>query len=127
MSDCPDRRLKVLVFEVIAQQRLWHPSKVLVAARREFGNTLSRYTSEGKDPDWLFSPLRVDLSDTYRLFGGVMDRGVLNALEEVLGHILEHLGVRVLLVDQLMGESLHYIFLTHFPFSLTIRKTLSEE
>jgi hypothetical protein len=52
-----------------------------------------------------------------------VDDGVLGVLEEVVDHKIENIGVIVLLVEDLCGEDLNGRQNTHFPFSLTMRKT----
>ena len=42
---------------------------------------------------------------------------------EVVDHKIENIGVVVLLVEDLRGENLNERRNTHFPFSLTMRKT----
>ena len=48
---------------------------------------------------------------------------ILGILEEMVDHKIEDIGVVVLLVEHLSREDLNAALGTHFPFSLTMRKT----
>lgn len=113
----------VIVFEIICEVCLGDPRIIFEHICGKFGNSVSRDTVKGEHSDFPLYSFYFSSLDSQGLFGGEVNDGVLGVLEEVVDHKIEDVGVVVLLVEDLCGEDLNEGQGTHFPFSLTMRKT----
>lgn len=107
LSNCPRRRLVILILEVVGQMGLGHPRVVLEHVGGVLGNAVSNYSMKGEDSHLSVHAFNIDLLDAEGLLGGEVHDWVLGALEEVIDHEVEDVGVVILLVEDLGGEDLH--------------------
>ena len=106
-SNSPSRPFMVLVFKVIGQVSLRHPSIIFKHIRRVLRYSKCSDSVKSEHPNLSLSPFHSHLPNSEGFLGWEVHYWIFSALEEMVDHKVKYIGVVILLIHDFSGKDLY--------------------